>query len=357
MDPASTRFEAQGLGGFMKVADLNEEILGDDRETSAEQMLDMMIADRPNAGNEEIGLDDGPEQKRDYIVALYPFSLPVAFYSTIFGQIANAQSGGNCIIFSTTAHPASAVAAREHGLETFILRDRPTAHSILRGLRLARRLFFQSRLEEERARIQATAASRKRPLAVSDLQFISITAPTPQPLEVGEVAPATDSFPGGFDNVPAESAFDSAIPQLLDRELDKWGLFTTQPEGGRGRGLASTKSLRDGDLICNVPSLKFSSIPTLQAFLADHPLHADRVVHLSPIMESSEPRSLFVVLMGAAGYCNHFSGIRKTPNAEFVCEPGRGAGDELLRLVCKTSRGEGIKAGKEIVVNYGMSSA
>ena len=79
--------------------------------------------------------------KRDYIVVLFVFSSSLQFYEPILFQLLNSSSSSVCVIITSTAHPSSAVAARQLNQEVFLALPACSPHSIEHGIQLQHQIF------------------------------------------------------------------------------------------------------------------------------------------------------------------------------------------------------------------------
>ena len=110
----------------------------------------------------------------------------------------------------------------------------------------------------------------------------------------------------------------------------------------------SRKSLKDGDLVCECTGMRFSSVPRLMEFLGvkGHTKFADRVVRVTNVEADQDTldKDIYVVLLGAAGYCQHYSGIRRHANAVLMVDCSAGPTSAFLKVVVRTPNGVGFLA-------------
>lgn len=151
--------------------DPTEEIHADDKEVDLMQEmlnnaeLDEEAQEVAGEGDdgEVLGSNAGPIKKRDYVVDLWPYAHPIGYYESIFEHFGGADSGTTptCAILSTTAHPASALASRNHRMETFVLTTRPSLHALAHATELAQsiRTYENFKSPETRKRLFASDAS------------------------------------------------------------------------------------------------------------------------------------------------------------------------------------------------------
>ena len=113
---------------------------------------------------------------------------------------------------------------------------------------------------------------------------------------------------------------------------------------------APRKSLKDGDLVCECTGMRFSSVPRLMEFLGvkGHAKFADRIVKVSNVQsdrgDEDIDKDIYVVLLGSAGYCQHYSGIRRHANAILMADCSAGPTSAFLKIVVRTPNGVGFLA-------------
>ena len=81
---------------------------------------------------------------------------------------------------------------------------------------------------------------------------------------------------------------------------------------------------------------------------------ADRVVRIENVLQNGVPREVFAVMVGLGQYVNHYSGIKKAPNAKLAVRPEKGFNRGALQLMATNRNASGIAAGNEILLNYGI---
>ena len=122
--------EAARMAKQTTAVDPTAEIEPDDREVNDDGVWP---EDAEAEGHGQSQAEDGEEAPaRTYLIDLYPFSRPENFYAGLYAMtgIAGTQSA---IILSTTAHPASSIAARACNIPVHVLLDRPGEHSVRHG--------------------------------------------------------------------------------------------------------------------------------------------------------------------------------------------------------------------------------
>lgn len=114
----------------------------------------------------------------------------------------------------------------------------------------------------------------------------------------------------------------------------------------------------EGERVIACTSAKFSSLDKLTSFLKlpGHAALADGVVAIYNVVleEGRAPGTVFCVLLGAAYYVQHFTGIRSRPNVAFLPNPSAGMGSELLYLQVRTFNAQGIARSSPLVCSYGL---
>ncbi|CAJ1330342.1 unnamed protein product [Effrenium voratum] len=290
-------------------------------------------------------------RKRDFIVDVFAFSKSTGYYETIFKQLLVSDTSVLAVILTSTTHPSSAVAARVLGQEVFVANTAASEHSVKHGVDLQDQIFRHRFLSEK------GAAQQKRTISTCGIQLIE--GPTlsldQQLVRLTEVSvPSSDPW-GGLDI--NHSCLDQRVPQLLTRELSDAGLGL-QSQGSMGRGLITTRPLQEGERVIACTSAKFSSLDKLTSFLKlpGHAALADGVVAIYNVVleEGRAPGTVFCVLLGAAYYVQHFTGIRSRPNVAFLPNPSAGMGSELLYLQVRTFNAQGIARSSPLVCSYGL---
>ena len=248
------------------------------------------------------------------------------------------------MIYSASAHPGMAVAARVAKLPVFTF-CRASQHSLAHGKQLAKEMLFRHHYR------LGQGSTAKRPLLASEIyiqsevlgdQVVLFTDVAPRP---GTKAPGMDILPGNVGEL---------IMNHVQSDLVTYQLSVT-PEGPKGRGLTTARPLRDGDMaLPKNACLRFSSKASLQGFLCQDIGMRDRVIKTTGIMtESGVETTLYSVPLGALQLVQHYGGIRKFPNCKLVAVPSEGPNDTFLQLVVCTANGAGVAAGSELLIDYG----
>ena len=123
-----------------------EEIAASDKEDLGE-CLERVGED---AAADDLPFDDEDmEQKRDYIVDLWPFARSIETYTNVFQEIGRGTAGSVCCILSCSAHPSPYIAARNMQMETFVYTNRMREHSLAHGTEVARKFWTGEELKKE----------------------------------------------------------------------------------------------------------------------------------------------------------------------------------------------------------------
>ena len=251
------------------------EIPDEDKEL---EQFDMMIGEAGSLVNDD---EEEPvpatEQKRDYIIDLFPFTRPMSFYAGVFTQIL-----GQCslvVLMTSSAHPGPVLAARAQASDVIWLLDRPRKHSIAHGREIMLR-FWKCSYEGT-----ARKNSKKRALKAADLQMIEgpKLASEKQTLELLQVERRGPDYAKAFltvDTWPGE--LRSMAVTLWEKELHSFGL-ALQNFGERGQGLVTRTSKREAEKICDATALLFTSKAALTNCLRASPneYFADSVPRLN----------------------------------------------------------------------------
>ena len=103
------------------------------------------------------------------------------------------------------------------------------------------------------------------------------------------------------------------IPDRLASELLANGLQIAPTQFGRG--LACARPFREGEVICNCSALWYTSKTKLQEMLSHggNKFLLDRLVAVEGLLmgDTDETAAMYGALVGAAGYAQHYHGLRK----------------------------------------------
>ena len=317
---------------------------GEDANTLEEDEITMALAD-------EAGVDDS-EGKKKYLVDLFTFSRPVAFYQRILSQVAGASHHDHLIALSRSAHPSLLVAARASSLSVHALMI-ASDHQAGHGHKLLTNMLY-TRVWAE-AKRTTTAPKRVRSAA---LTFIDADAPPPceQTMRLHDVEPGESSWRTGLNKFPA--SLGTLCTKLLQQQLDQYQLTVCCSPGSEARVLTSRRHLREGEEICPASALLYDDAKALEAVLTANRYLADRVVKVSGVLPKDDdhgPMNIFAVLVGAARYATHYGGLRRGgPNCCLHVNPAAGPTDEFLVLRVATRNKQGISAGSPVCLNFGL---
>ena len=145
---------------------------------------------------------------------------------------------------------------------------------------------------------------------------------------------------------------------LCRQDLSHNGLYIAKAPDGV-LSLYTLQSRREGETLCNLPSLVFDSLAKLQVFLSTsgNKVLADRLVRVrgARVQEDGELQDVYATLVGAGRYMRHFLGLRKGgPNVALIADPGQGPSDSFLRLEVRTRNNVGIAPRSIVVANFGL---
>lgn len=92
--------------------------------------------------------------------------------------------------------------------------------------------------------------------------------------------------------------------------------------------------------------MRFTSVPRLLEFLGvkGHACFSDRIVLVKNVkndQEDANEQNVYVALLGAAGFAQHYGGIRRHPNAVLVADCSAGPTSQFLKVVVRTPNGVG----------------
>ena len=113
--------------------------------------------------------------------------------------------------------------------------------------------------------------------------------------------------------------------------------------------------MKDGEVVCLCHGMRFTDIHKVQDFLQQkgNSRFADRIVRVGNVAKDGEKVDVHVVLMGAAGYINHYLGIRRFPNSVIEMDCASGPASGFLKIVCQTATGQGRPRRKSLI--YSLS--
>jgi hypothetical protein len=246
----------------------------------------------------------------------------------IYKELGGVEACGGVVIFSRTARPGSVVAARRLGLKVFFLAEAPV-HHLRHGKKTMESMFTQLRLPQAKQQI----GFKKRAPTMNDLSCIEVSAANlgEQIVKVADVAlQAECGWRAGRDMHIHDLATKSA--KQLEAELNLYSLEIVSTD--KGRALRAGKALYEGDLVMYAAGPSFSSLQGVAKILGEEGNTAfmDKV-----LMANFAEGPVYRVLTGAAGYLQHYLGIRRGgPNVEVVACTAAGLNDGLFEVRVKT---------------------
>jgi hypothetical protein len=112
---------------------------------------------------------------------------------------------------------------------------------------------------------------------------------------------------------------EKLMPELLAAELAEKELEIQMTS--RGQSLFSLHGIKEGQEICTASVLLFDTRDGLQGFLQSDSSKAylcDRVVEIRNVQKGPEetPVSIYGVLVGCAGFLQHYQGIRRSGHCQ-----------------------------------------
>ena len=155
------------------------------------------------------------------------------------------------------------------------------------------------------------------------LQYISPRVRQPLPptlfhqntLQAHDVA-VEPLWHNGVDNVPQDLC--DKVQKLMHAEAQKFGRALRTTETG-SFALFTTKGLAEGDHICNVTCLWYSTVEILKQVLSQQGNKAmlDKLMAVDGLYKGSALARLFGIRVGCAAWVRHYQGVRKGgPNAK-----------------------------------------
>jgi hypothetical protein len=192
------------------------------------------------------------------------------------------------------------------------------------------------------------------------LQYISPRVRQPLPptlfhqntLQAHDVPVDTLSWQNGVDNVPQDLC--DKVQKLMHAEARKFGLSLQVTD--TGFALFTTKARREGDTICDVSCLWYSTKENLKQVLSMEGNKAllDKLVAVDGLYKGDAPARFFGIRVGCAAWARHYLGNRKGgPNAKIVIKSQAGFTSGLAQMVVSSRTQLGIGQDTEICLNYG----
>lgn len=137
-------------------------------------------------------------------------------------------------------------------------------------------------------------------------------------------------------------------------------------QSGDRKTLLTTRARGENDILCKIGCLFFDSEAGVRGFLntggnaalLDGPLIQVRGLRrpgsdgLAPA--PGDTMSVFCIMVGAARLVTDFrTAGRHHPNVRIRVQPGLGPNDGFLELIARTHNGQGIAAGREVLLDFG----
>ena len=287
------------------------------------------------------------------------------FYSRIITGL-GCHTCSLAVIATTTAHPSLPLVCQQLRMECHVSLDRTTSHSQNHGMRIMRETLYRAAYKEEAAKLGPDA---KRVL-VHELHFVEVAAPDEQPVRFQEVQPLAEKsqWRAGIDCPPSSDDLENAVPALMVSEMQEHKLDviatstdSVRPGSGTTRRIITMRGLKEGDTICKISCVLFSTIDGVVEFMnrGGNAALLDgfllQVVNIKRSEDWLEPMKLYAAPTGIARYLTHYRPAREFPNVQIVAKTGCGPNDGFLEVQVHTHNGCGITAGNALVANLGDS--
>ena len=156
----------------------------------------------------------------------------------------------------------------------------------------------------------------------------------------------------GVDNVLQDLC--DKVQNLMHLEAQRFNLSLQVTD--TGFALFTTKALREGDPICDVSCLWYSTKEKLKHVLSQEGNKAmlDKLLCVEGLYKGNDTARFFGIRVGCAAWARHYLGVRKGgPNAKIVINSHAGFTSNLAQLVVSTRNNLGISQDTEICLNYG----
>ena len=157
----------------------------------------------------------------------------------------------------------------------------------------------------------------------------------------------------GVDNFPQDLC--DKVQKLMHEEALKFGLSLRLTD--TGFALFTTKARSDGDVLCDVTGLWYSTEVILKQVLSQcgNKAMLDKLMVVDGLYKGAEAARFFGIRVGCAAWARHYLGVRKGgPNAKIVIKSQAGFTSQLAQLVVSTRNNLGISQDTEICLNYGV---
>ena len=307
--------------------------------------------------------DDGPPEEvivspvcdRSCIRDLWPFAYGKDYYHGLISGIIGSEAIAHFIYISATAHPAALLAAHELGMGVHVVLSKVRQHSTSHGKLLLRNTIFNDLYA-----IEKKSAQHAKRVLVGDLAFVPIAAPRDQPVFFFDASPPKDgNWRVGIDSCPTTEFLERAVPKLLSRELEEFGLAIAD-EGGVRR-LIANRGFREEEIIAPMTALLFSVATAVVEFLnsggnaalLDAPLLKVEGLLGQSSVNPEATASIFAIPTGIGRLLCDYRSVRKFANVAIMAFPSEGAQDGFLQIRARTHNGCGIAAGATLCCDFG----
>ena len=232
----------------------------DDGDEDDKDLRDQLQQDTlPGAGKSAKGA-------KPYGVNLYVHAAPLAHHSQILTGPLKADQRTHLLILTRTAHPGLIVAGRLAKLKVIVHVAGVSDHQLAHGDALMKSMLAGTKLRVAKSLVGPSPQKRLRE---SDLQFLHLEAPPApdQTVRVDDVeAKEASAWRGALNKaVLQHGALQEKMLNLLNRELSDLGLALMSIDGRMH--LTSTKSLRDGQVVCPIAGLTFDRLNLVRSII------------------------------------------------------------------------------------------
>ena len=151
----------------------------------------------------------------------------------------------------------------------------------------------------------------------------------------------------GINNLPSTACLESAIPELECQLAIQSFAATSRGPSTMRRSLAPRVGRREGDLLCTIKSLLFSSAECATAFLnagGNAALNEGPVFRVAGLeKDDGSLSSIFALPVGVGCLLRDYRGIRSVANVSIVAKPEMGSNDGFLEVRVCTHNGCGAE--------------
>ena len=223
--------------------DVGEEIHADDKDDASDLLAAMVqeaeddeeqaekidCAEEAATGvleeDEKVEKESKEDNKRPYIVDLWPFSRSVGHYATMVEELGYGGPDQLCLILTSTAHPGSALAALRLQMKPIVFSGRLKTHSLNHGKIIAKHVLLTE--EFLTADVKERVAKRKFEVDVHTIQGPHVPRED-QALETFDV-PAGEQWFDGMNKQFTGDDLETLVPRLVAREVADLPVSTTAP--------------------------------------------------------------------------------------------------------------------------------